>query len=68
MAQQRNIQWFPGHIASAEKALKGQLGSVDVVLEVRDARYAVWASVLPGRCLRTLPSGRKQSGACALYR
>ncbi|OKH23898.1 ribosome biogenesis GTPase YlqF [Chroogloeocystis siderophila] len=33
-----SIQWYPGHIAKAEKALKEQLRLVDVVLEVRDAR------------------------------
>lgn len=32
------IQWYPGHIAKAEKALAEQLKLVDVVLEVRDAR------------------------------
>jgi ribosome biogenesis GTPase A len=32
------IQWYPGHIAKAEKALVEQLSRVDVVLEVRDAR------------------------------
>ncbi|MDH6099799.1 ribosome biogenesis GTPase YlqF [Anabaenopsis sp. FSS-46] len=32
------IQWYPGHIAKAEKQLKEQLTRVDVVLEVRDAR------------------------------
>lgn len=32
------IQWYPGHIAKAEKALQEQLSRVDVVLEVRDAR------------------------------
>ncbi|NJL47292.1 MAG: ribosome biogenesis GTPase YlqF [Leptolyngbyaceae cyanobacterium SM2_5_2] len=32
------IQWYPGHIAKAEKALVDQLNRVDVVLEVRDAR------------------------------
>lgn len=32
------IQWYPGHIAKAEKQLKDQLKRVDVVLEVRDAR------------------------------
>ncbi|MFB2769157.1 ribosome biogenesis GTPase YlqF [Pelatocladus sp. BLCC-F211] len=32
------IQWYPGHIAKAEKNLKEQLKLVDVVLEVRDAR------------------------------
>ena len=32
------IQWYPGHIAKAERQLKKQLKLVDVVLEVRDAR------------------------------
>jgi ribosome biogenesis GTPase A len=32
------IQWYPGHIAKAEKALMEQIKRVDVVLEVRDAR------------------------------
>ncbi|MDA0268967.1 MAG: ribosome biogenesis GTPase YlqF [Cyanobacteria bacterium] len=32
------IQWYPGHIAKAERALLEQLKRVDVVLEVRDAR------------------------------
>jgi ribosome biogenesis GTPase A len=32
------IQWYPGHIAKAEKQLQEQLTRVDVVLEVRDAR------------------------------
>lgn len=32
------IQWYPGHIAKAEKALLEQLKRVDVILEVRDAR------------------------------
>ncbi len=32
------IQWYPGHIAKAEKELREQLKRVDVVLEVRDAR------------------------------
>lgn len=32
------IQWYPGHIAKAERALKEQLKLVDVVLEVRDTR------------------------------
>ncbi len=32
------IQWYPGHIARAERQLKEQLKHVDVVLEVIDAR------------------------------
>jgi ribosome biogenesis GTPase A len=35
------IQWYPGHIAKAEKQLKEQLKRVDVVLEVRDARIPI---------------------------
>ncbi len=38
MASSPSIQWYPGHIAKAEKALKEQLKRVDVILEVRDAR------------------------------
>ena len=32
------IQWYPGHIAKAERQLLDQLSRVDVALEVRDAR------------------------------
>ncbi|MBW4654846.1 MAG: ribosome biogenesis GTPase YlqF [Kaiparowitsia implicata GSE-PSE-MK54-09C] len=32
------IQWYPGHIAKAERNLLEQLKKVDVVFEVRDAR------------------------------
>jgi ribosome biogenesis GTPase A len=32
------IQWYPGHIAKAERQLKEQLNKVDVVLEILDAR------------------------------
>lgn len=32
------IQWYPGHIAKAERNLQEQLKRVDVVLEVRDTR------------------------------
>jgi ribosome biogenesis GTP-binding protein YlqF len=32
------VQWYPGHIAKAEKALREQLAAVDVVVEVRDGR------------------------------
>lgn len=31
-------QWYPGHIARAERQLKASLKLVDVVIEVRDAR------------------------------
>lgn len=32
------INWYPGHIAKAERALKDTIKMVDVVIEVRDAR------------------------------
>jgi ribosome biogenesis GTPase A len=32
------IQWYPGHIAKAQRQLQEQIKKVDVVLEVRDAR------------------------------
>jgi len=32
------VQWYPGHIAKAERQLAETLKAVDVVLEVRDAR------------------------------
>ena len=32
------IQWYPGHIARAQRQLKHQLQKVDVILEVLDAR------------------------------
>lgn len=32
------IQWYPGHIAKAERRLKETFQAVDVVVEVRDAR------------------------------
>ena len=36
-----SIQWYPGHIAKAERDLKEQLKKVDLVLEVRDARIPI---------------------------
>ena len=38
------IQWYPGHIAKAEKTLSKSLQKVDLVLEVRDARIPVSTS------------------------
>lgn len=36
-----HIQWYPGHIAKAEKKLKEQLSLVDAVIEVLDARIPI---------------------------
>ena len=38
------IQWYPGHIAEAEKQLKNSLEKVDLVIEVRDARIPLSTS------------------------
>lgn len=35
------IQWYPGHIAKAERQLKDHLSRVDVVFEVLDARIPI---------------------------
>mmetsp|Transcript_3327 Transcript_3327/g.5054 ORF Transcript_3327/g.5054 Transcript_3327/m.5054 type:complete len:175 (-) Transcript_3327:930-1454(-) len=32
------VQWYPGHIAKAERQLSETLKAVDVIVEVRDAR------------------------------
>ena len=33
-----NIQWYPGHMTKTKRMLKSQLGLVDVVIELLDAR------------------------------
>ena len=38
------IQWYPGHIAKAEKQLHEHLNKVDLVFEVRDARIPLATS------------------------
>ncbi len=38
------IQWYPGHIAKAEKQLNKNLDKVDLVIEVRDARIPMATS------------------------
>eukprot|EP00250_Pteridium_aquilinum_P029855 c40243_g1_i1 orf=128-1207(+) len=34
----RLVQWYPGHIAKAERQLKSQIKLMDVIIEIRDAR------------------------------
>ncbi len=36
-----NIQWFPGHIAKAQRQLREKIGLVDCVIELVDARLPV---------------------------
>ena len=38
------IQWYPGHIAKAEKQLSSNLEKVDLIIEVRDARIPISTS------------------------
>ncbi len=38
------IQWYPGHIAKAEKQLTRNISKVDLVIEVRDARIPISTS------------------------
>ena len=38
------IQWYPGHIAKAEKQLTQSLEKVDLIIEVRDARIPLATS------------------------
>ncbi len=38
------IQWYPGHIAKAEKQLIRNISKVDLVIEVRDARIPISTS------------------------
>ncbi|CAL0304372.1 unnamed protein product [Lupinus luteus] len=40
----RPVQWFPGHIAKAERELKEQFKLMDVVIEVRDGRIPMSTS------------------------
>lgn len=40
----RLVQWYPGHIAKAEKELKSQIKLMDVIIEVRDARIPLATS------------------------
>ena len=41
MNTEQTIQWFPGHMAKAERKIKEQLGIVDAVAEIIDARIPV---------------------------
>lgn len=36
-----NIQWFPGHMAKANRQIEEQLKLVDIVIELRDARCPI---------------------------
>ncbi|MCO5609575.1 hypothetical protein L7F22_063805 [Adiantum nelumboides] len=40
----RIVQWYPGHIAKAERELKALIKLMDVIIEVRDARIPLATS------------------------
>lgn len=39
-----SIQWFPGHMTKAKRAIEEQLKAVDMVIECRDARIPIASS------------------------
>lgn len=38
MAEEQNIQWFPGHMAKTRRLMKESLKLVDIIVEITDAR------------------------------
>ena len=40
MDEKLNIQWFPGHMKKAQRMMAENLGMVDAVCEIIDARIA----------------------------
>lgn len=52
-----NINWFPGHMAAATKAIRSRLKLTDLVIEVRDARIPLSSANLD---LQPLLTGKKR--------
>lgn len=48
----KHIQWYPGHIAKAQRQLKEKLNLTDVIIEVIDARipYSSWYKTTDKLC------------------
>ena len=40
--QKVSINWFPGHMTKAKRAMEEKLKVVDMVIEIRDARVDVY--------------------------
>jgi hypothetical protein len=40
------INWFPGHMAAATRAIRDRLKLADLVIEVRDSRVSIRVSFL----------------------
>jgi mitochondrial GTPase 1 len=41
------VNWFPGHMAAASRAIRDRLKLADLVIEVRDARVSHLSSPSP---------------------
>lgn len=41
MEQEKQLQWFPGHMAKAKRAIEAKLPVIDVVVEILDARAPI---------------------------
>ena len=52
-----NLQWYPGHMTKARRAMEENLKLVDVIVEIRDARLP-YSSANPD--LKTLGQGKKR--------
>ena len=52
-----NLQWYPGHMTKARRAMEENLKLVDVIVEIRDARLP-YASANPD--IRKLGQGKKR--------
>ena len=52
-----NLQWYPGHMTKARRAMEESLKLVDVIVEIRDARLP-YASANPD--LKKLGQGKKR--------
>ena len=50
LINQRQIQWFPGHMAKTLRVMEASLKQVDVVLQLLDARIP-YSSLNPEICL-----------------
>ena len=52
-----NLQWYPGHMTKARRAMEENLKLVDVIVEIRDARIP-YSSANPD--LKTMGRGKKR--------
>lgn len=46
-----SINWFPGHMAAATRAIRDRLKVSDLVIEVRDARVTLSLSLARSTCV-----------------